>query len=211
MCATQIRTSGPLGSLDGGLAGKGRTMTQPPDERPPRPDEPEGDAAPENAPTVAWTPPDAEPEAGRGGRAPAPEAGTPAAARTAIGTTATGGARRACPAARAGYRGARSSAPRRRHLPPAGRRRPSPPRPVSRRRASGWRLGDPDRRCGGAATASRATSSPVSARASSRGSSTARSPASSQASSRSSSSTGQGSCVEASNRRGSPQRTDHRR
>jgi uncharacterized RDD family membrane protein YckC len=37
-------------------------MTQPPDDRPPRPDEPEGEAAPENAPTVAWTPPDAEPE-----------------------------------------------------------------------------------------------------------------------------------------------------
>jgi uncharacterized RDD family membrane protein YckC len=37
-------------------------MTQPPDDRPPRGDEPEGDAAPENAPTVAWTPPDAEPE-----------------------------------------------------------------------------------------------------------------------------------------------------
>jgi uncharacterized RDD family membrane protein YckC len=37
-------------------------MTQPPDDRPPRPDEPEGEPAPENAPTVAWTPPDAEPE-----------------------------------------------------------------------------------------------------------------------------------------------------
>ena len=37
-------------------------MTQPPDDRPQRPDEPEGEAAPENAPTVAWTPPDAEPE-----------------------------------------------------------------------------------------------------------------------------------------------------
>lgn len=37
-------------------------MTQPPDDRPPRPDEPAGEAAPENAPTVAWTPPDAEPE-----------------------------------------------------------------------------------------------------------------------------------------------------
>ena len=46
-------------------------MTQPPDERPPRPDEPEGDAAPENAPTVAWTPPESE------GEPPAPEAGTP--------------------------------------------------------------------------------------------------------------------------------------
>src|SRR5918999_1218742 len=33
-------------------------MTQPPDDRPPRPDEPEGEAAPENAPTVAWTPPE---------------------------------------------------------------------------------------------------------------------------------------------------------
>lgn len=37
-------------------------MTQPPDDRPPRPDEPEGEGAPENAPTIAWTPPDAEPE-----------------------------------------------------------------------------------------------------------------------------------------------------
>ncbi len=37
-------------------------MTQPPDDRPQRPDAPEGEAAPENAPTVAWTPPDAEPE-----------------------------------------------------------------------------------------------------------------------------------------------------
>lgn len=37
-------------------------MTQPPDDRVPRADEPEGEAAPENAPTVAWTPPDAEPE-----------------------------------------------------------------------------------------------------------------------------------------------------
>jgi uncharacterized RDD family membrane protein YckC len=46
-------------------------MTQPPDERPPRPDEREGDAAPENAPTVAWTPPESE------GEPPAPEAGTP--------------------------------------------------------------------------------------------------------------------------------------
>jgi uncharacterized RDD family membrane protein YckC len=46
-------------------------MTQPPDERPPRPDEPEGDAAPENAPTVAWTPPESD------GEPPAPEAGTP--------------------------------------------------------------------------------------------------------------------------------------
>ena len=46
-------------------------MTQPPDERPPRPDEPEGDGAPENAPTVAWTPPESE------GEPPVPEAGTP--------------------------------------------------------------------------------------------------------------------------------------
>jgi uncharacterized RDD family membrane protein YckC len=45
-------------------------MTQPPDERPPRPDEPEGDAAPENAPTVAWTPPESE------GEKPAEEGGT---------------------------------------------------------------------------------------------------------------------------------------
>ena len=45
-------------------------MTQPPDERPPRPDEPEGDAAPENAPTVAWTPPESE------GERPAEEGGT---------------------------------------------------------------------------------------------------------------------------------------
>ena len=37
-------------------------MTQPPDDRPRQPDEPEGEGAPENAPTVAWTPPDAEPE-----------------------------------------------------------------------------------------------------------------------------------------------------
>jgi uncharacterized RDD family membrane protein YckC len=37
-------------------------MTQPPDDRLPRPDEPEGEAAPENAPTVSWTPPGAEPE-----------------------------------------------------------------------------------------------------------------------------------------------------
>ena len=37
-------------------------MTQPPDDRPPRADEPEGEGAPENAPTIAWTPPDAEPE-----------------------------------------------------------------------------------------------------------------------------------------------------
>ena len=44
-------------------------MTQPPDERPPRPDEPEGDAASENAPTVAWTPPESE------GEKPAEEGG----------------------------------------------------------------------------------------------------------------------------------------
>jgi uncharacterized RDD family membrane protein YckC len=44
-------------------------MTQPPDERPPQPDEPEGDAAPENAPTVAWTPPESE------GERPADEGG----------------------------------------------------------------------------------------------------------------------------------------
>jgi uncharacterized RDD family membrane protein YckC len=37
-------------------------MTQPPDDRQPRPDEPEGEAAPENAPTIAWTPPEAESE-----------------------------------------------------------------------------------------------------------------------------------------------------
>lgn len=36
-------------------------MTQPPDDRPPRPDEPEGEPGPENAPTVAWTPPDPDP------------------------------------------------------------------------------------------------------------------------------------------------------
>jgi uncharacterized RDD family membrane protein YckC len=48
-------------------------MTQPPDDRPPRPDEPEGEAAPENAPTVAWTPPDAESE-----RAPEAPAEPPA-------------------------------------------------------------------------------------------------------------------------------------
>ena len=36
-------------------------MTQPPDDRP-RPDQPTGDRAPENEPTVAWTPPDPEPE-----------------------------------------------------------------------------------------------------------------------------------------------------
>ena len=52
-------------------------MTQPPDERPPRPDEPEGDAAPENAPTVAWTPPESEGEKPAEGGGPAPEAGTP--------------------------------------------------------------------------------------------------------------------------------------
>ncbi len=63
-------------------------MTQPPDERPPRPDEPEGDAASENAPTVAWTPPESEGEkpAEEGGtgytavpddNAPAPEAAAP--------------------------------------------------------------------------------------------------------------------------------------
>jgi len=45
-------------------------MTQPPDERPPQPEEPEGEAAPENAPTVAWTPPDSE------GEKPAEEGGT---------------------------------------------------------------------------------------------------------------------------------------
>lgn len=45
-------------------------MTQPPDERPPQPEEPEGEAAPENAPTVAWTPPDAE------GEKPAEEGGS---------------------------------------------------------------------------------------------------------------------------------------
>jgi uncharacterized RDD family membrane protein YckC len=49
-------------------------MTQPPDERPPRPDEPEGDAAPENAPTIAWTPPDPE------GEKPAEEGSTGSAA-----------------------------------------------------------------------------------------------------------------------------------
>lgn len=37
-------------------------MTQPPDDRPTRPDEPESEAAPENAPTIAWTPPEAESE-----------------------------------------------------------------------------------------------------------------------------------------------------
>ena len=52
-------------------------MTQPPDERPPGPDEPEGDAAPENAPTVAWTPPESEGEKPAEGGGPAPEAGTP--------------------------------------------------------------------------------------------------------------------------------------
>jgi uncharacterized RDD family membrane protein YckC len=45
-------------------------MTQPPDERPPQPEEPEGEAAPENAPTVAWTPPDSE------GERPAEEGGS---------------------------------------------------------------------------------------------------------------------------------------
>jgi uncharacterized RDD family membrane protein YckC len=36
-------------------------MTQPPDDRP-RPDQPTGDSAPDNEPTVAWTPPEPEPE-----------------------------------------------------------------------------------------------------------------------------------------------------
>jgi uncharacterized RDD family membrane protein YckC len=36
-------------------------MTQPPDDRP-RPDQPAGDGGPENEPTVAWTPPEPEPE-----------------------------------------------------------------------------------------------------------------------------------------------------
>ncbi len=61
-------------------------MTQPPDERPPRPDEPEdvpeGDAAPENAPTVAWTPPESDgakpAEEGGTGWAAIPDEGTPA-------------------------------------------------------------------------------------------------------------------------------------
>lgn len=57
-------------------------MTQPPDDRPPRPDEPEGEAAPENAPTVAWTPPDAEPE-------PPPEAGGVGYAAMPEGSDAT--------------------------------------------------------------------------------------------------------------------------
>jgi uncharacterized RDD family membrane protein YckC len=41
-------------------------MTQPPDDRP-RPDQPDGDVAPENEPTVAWTPPESEKPADEGG------------------------------------------------------------------------------------------------------------------------------------------------
>lgn len=44
-------------------------MTQPPDDRP-RPDQPSGEGAPENEPTVAWTPPESESEK------PAEEGGT---------------------------------------------------------------------------------------------------------------------------------------
>ena len=44
-------------------------MTQPPDDRP-RPDQPSGEGAPENEPTVAWTPPEPKPEE------PADEGGT---------------------------------------------------------------------------------------------------------------------------------------
>jgi uncharacterized RDD family membrane protein YckC len=54
-------------------------MTQPPDDRP-RPDQPSGEGAPENEPTVAWTPPENEPDkpAGEGGTgyAAMPDEGT---------------------------------------------------------------------------------------------------------------------------------------
>ena len=54
-------------------------MTQPPDDRP-RPDQPGGDGGPENEPTVAWTPPDAEPgkpaAEGGPGYAAVPDQGT---------------------------------------------------------------------------------------------------------------------------------------
>ena len=58
-------------------------MTQPPDDRP-RPDQPGGDGGSENEPTVAWTPPEPDPEkpaaeAGPGSAAepPTPEAPSP--------------------------------------------------------------------------------------------------------------------------------------
>ncbi|MFL5686976.1 MAG: RDD family protein [Chloroflexota bacterium] len=58
-------------------------MTQPPDERP-RPDQPAGEGAPENEPTVAWTPPDPDPatppDQGGVGYAAIPDEGAPAAA-----------------------------------------------------------------------------------------------------------------------------------
>jgi uncharacterized RDD family membrane protein YckC len=58
-------------------------MTQPPDDRP-RPDQPPSDNAPENEPTVAWTPPEPEPapspDQGGVGYAAIPEEGAPAPA-----------------------------------------------------------------------------------------------------------------------------------
>ena len=58
-------------------------MTQPPDDRP-RPDQPAGENAPENEPTVAWTPPEPDPAAppdeGGVGYAAIPEDGAPAGA-----------------------------------------------------------------------------------------------------------------------------------
>ena len=57
-------------------------MTQPPEDR--RPEGPEGEGGPENEPTVAWTPPEATPEApadeGGVGYAAIPDDGAPASA-----------------------------------------------------------------------------------------------------------------------------------
>ena len=50
------RTDGPY---DGDHAGKGRGRSRPDDR--PRPDQPAGDNAPDNEPTVAWTPPEPDP------------------------------------------------------------------------------------------------------------------------------------------------------
>ena len=58
-------------------------MTQPPDDRP-RPDQPAGDNAPDNEPTVAWTPPEPDPatspDQGAVGQGSIPEEAAPAAA-----------------------------------------------------------------------------------------------------------------------------------